>query len=471
MRMGWGGKWKHVFSMVVINFGFGLVNLLLKKALDQGLNHLVIVTYRQAISATFLFPIAYFWERKSRSELTPQILSVTKKPVFLVQDYALAVFISYWTRIYIGYVFMCIPQYGARNYIYIITAIWVNLEKVNMKSKSGTAKVLGSLLCVCGALLLTIYRGMPLAHSHSSATVVQENHHHMMISAKKTERWIVGSMFLGGGSLLWSSWFLIQARIGKKYPFQYTSTAILSFFSAVQSAILSLAIHRNISMWVLKGTLEIISVIYAGMVASGLCYVGMSWCINHKGPVFTAAFTPFTQIFVAIFDFSVLHEQIYLGSVLGSILVVIGMYILLWGKSKEAKECSVKQNQAAEEGEDCQPPVICNRGPAFISELLSVIPNAHYYKKGTYDLQKIVEYANKKDFTSIIVVHTNRREPDPTFSSLTILDALLIIGLPYGPTAHYKLSRLVSRMDIKNHGDPTSHEPELVLTNFVACLD
>nr|XP_048334473.1 ribosome production factor 1 [Ziziphus jujuba var. spinosa] len=110
------------------------------------------------------------------------------------------------------------------------------------------------------------------------------------------------------------------------------------------------------------------------------------------------------------------------------------------------------------------------RGPAFISELLSVIPNAHYYKKGTYDLQKIVEYANKKDFTSIIVVHTNRREPDPTFSSLTILDALLIIGLPYGPTAHYKLSRLVSRMDIKNHGDPTSHEPELVLTNFVACL-
>ncbi|XAR55548.1 hypothetical protein NMG60_11035649 [Bertholletia excelsa] len=100
------------------------------------------------------------------------------------------------------------------------------------------------------------------------------------------------------------------------------------------------------------------------------------------------------------------------------------------------------------------------RGPAFISELLSVIPNAHYYKRGTYDLKKIVEYARNKDFTSIIVVHTNRREPD----------ALLIIGLPDGPTAHFKLTNLVLRKDIKNHGNPTSHKPELVLTNFTTRL-
>ncbi|KAK4267103.1 hypothetical protein QN277_023935 [Acacia crassicarpa] len=100
------------------------------------------------------------------------------------------------------------------------------------------------------------------------------------------------------------------------------------------------------------------------------------------------------------------------------------------------------------------------RGPAFISNLLSVIPNSHYYKRGTYDLKKIVEYAKNKDFTSIIVVHTNRREPD----------ALLIIGLPDGPTAHFKLSKLRLRKDIKGHGNPTSHKPELVLNNFTTRL-
>nr|CAB3469422.1 unnamed protein product [Digitaria exilis] len=79
------------------------------------------------------------------------------------------------------------------------------------------------------------------------------------------------------------------------------------------------------------------------------------------------------------------------------------------------------------------------RGPAFIEELMQVIPNSHYVKRGTYELKKIVEYAKNRDFTSLIVVHTNRREPD----------ALLIIGLPDGPTAHFKLSKLVLRKDIK----------------------
>ncbi|PKA62163.1 hypothetical protein AXF42_Ash015047 [Apostasia shenzhenica] len=100
------------------------------------------------------------------------------------------------------------------------------------------------------------------------------------------------------------------------------------------------------------------------------------------------------------------------------------------------------------------------RGPAFIQELLSVIPNAHYYKRGTYELKKIIEYAKNKDFTSIVVVHTNQREPD----------ALLVINLPDGPTAHFKLSNLVLRKDIKNHGNPTSHKPELVLNNFTTRL-
>ncbi|KAF5752420.1 oxidation resistance protein 1 [Tripterygium wilfordii] len=100
------------------------------------------------------------------------------------------------------------------------------------------------------------------------------------------------------------------------------------------------------------------------------------------------------------------------------------------------------------------------RVPAFISELLAVVPNAHYYKRGTYDLKKIVGYANNKDFSAVIVVHTNRTEPD----------ALLVIGLPNGPTVHFKLSNLVLRKDIKNHGNPTGHKPELVMNNFTTRL-
>lgn len=92
----------------------------------------------------------------------------------------------------------------------------------------------------------------------------------------------------------------------------------------------------------------------------------------------------------------------------------------------------------------------------FIAELLKVLPNAHYYKRGSYEIKQIVKYAKNRDFTAIIIIHDNRKEPN----------GMLIISLPDGPTAHFKLSNLVLSKKIKGHGKPTSHLPELILNNF-----
>ncbi|KAJ7968743.1 WAT1-related protein [Quillaja saponaria] len=56
-------EWKPFVAMVAIDFAFAIVNILLKKVLDEGLNHLVLITYRLSISTIFLAPIGYFWER------------------------------------------------------------------------------------------------------------------------------------------------------------------------------------------------------------------------------------------------------------------------------------------------------------------------------------------------------------------------------------------------------------------------
>ncbi|KAJ7007986.1 hypothetical protein NC653_006882 [Populus alba x Populus x berolinensis] len=224
-----------------------------------------------------------------------------------------------------------------------ILALIFGIEKARMTSKAGRTKVLGALICMGGAVLLIFYKGIPLTNSHSIAATTDIR--------KKRQRWVVGSILSLAGCFMWSLWFLIQAKISKSYPFQYSSTALMSFLGAVQSAILSLSIERNLSMWILRTKLEILSVLYAGIIGSGLCYAGLSWCVKRRGPVFTSAFTPFTQIFAAMFDFSILHEQIYLGSVLGSVLVILGLYILLWGKSIEAGDCGEKQAHLAGEEE------------------------------------------------------------------------------------------------------------------------
>ncbi|XP_022140124.1 WAT1-related protein At3g30340-like isoform X1 [Momordica charantia] len=336
---------KPVVVMLSINLALAGVNILLKEILSEGISQLVIVMYRQTISALFLSPIAYFWERKTRPQLTAYIL-------FLL-------FISSLVGLTLTlYLFLIGLQYTSATFSCaflnlvpvntFILAVLFGMEKVDMKSKGGRAKVLGTLVCISGNLILILYKGMPLT-SPGSATG-KTNGVHPTVQPERPERWLIGSLVLTAGCFMWSSWFLMQSRVGKVYPCQYSSTCIMSFFSAIQSVVLHLIIDTKNSVFVVKGKSAILSLIYAGSVGSGLCYVGMSWCVKKKGPVFTAAFTPFMELFAAIFDFFILHEQIHLGSVVGSVLIISGMYILLWGKDREAKECAVKQTVSVEEG-------------------------------------------------------------------------------------------------------------------------
>jgi large subunit ribosomal protein L9e len=50
-----------------------------------------------------------------------------------------------------------------------------------------------------------------------------------------------------------------------------------------------------------------------GVGVSGIGYVLMTWCIEKRGPVFTASFMPLIQIIAAVLDLFILHEQLYLG--------------------------------------------------------------------------------------------------------------------------------------------------------------
>ncbi|KVH95242.1 Drug/metabolite transporter [Cynara cardunculus var. scolymus] len=280
------GKWYPVLVMIAVHFAFATINVLLKKVIDDGLNHLVFITYRLTVATIFLAPVAFFFE-------------------------------------------------------------------------SGRAKVIGTLVCVGGATLLTLYKGVPLFnhHSHLQDTInVQDISRLSSVLTSRKARWTSGSLALIAGSILWSSWFLVQSNIGKRYPLQYSSTAIMMFFGAIQSFVLSMSLERDISSWILKGKLEIFSVFYAGIIGSGFCFVAMSWCVKKRGPVFCAAFSPLVQMIAALFDIPFLHEPLHLGSLVGSAIVVIGLYILLWGKNKELQTSGVAKGDPDNEKAKVQDP-------------------------------------------------------------------------------------------------------------------
>lgn len=93
----------------------------------------------------------------------------------------------------------------------------------------------------------------------------------------------------------------------------------------------------------------------------------------------------------------------------------------------------------------------------FCADLLEVIPDAQFYRRGAHRLAKIVGYASSRGFTHLLVLHEGAAKS---------VDQLLIIHLPGGPTARFRVTNPKPCASIRGHGRPTAHAPELVLHGF-----
>ncbi|XP_020577883.1 WAT1-related protein At3g30340-like isoform X3 [Phalaenopsis equestris] len=261
---------KPILVMLATNILTGAMIVLNKKVLEDGLDVLVLMTYRLLVAALFMAPIACFAERQ---------------------------------------------------------------ETMDFKSCSGLAKGAGTVVTIGGGLILTLYRGMVLIAPSKVAVLSHQTP--PLAAMHESKRWTMGTVALLLGVSSWALWFPLQSRIGRRYRALYTGTAIVFLFSFLQTALISLLIQKSFSQWIVKSKFQILSILYGGIVGSGMCILGSSWCAHKKGPVFAIAFFPLTQVVVAAIDVSLLHEQLHLGSLLGSIVIISGLYILLWGKSKE----------------------------------------------------------------------------------------------------------------------------------------
>ncbi|CAH2057474.1 unnamed protein product, partial [Thlaspi arvense] len=108
-------------------------------------------------------------------------------------------------------------------------------------------------------------------------------------------------------------------------------------FSCIQSAVWAVAMERKASSWKLGWDVNLLSVAYCGIIVSAVAYCLRVWVIEAKGPVFAATFTPFSLIMTAICSAILWKEALHWGSACGALLLVGGLYSVLWGKHREAK--------------------------------------------------------------------------------------------------------------------------------------
>ncbi|KAL1021617.1 hypothetical protein UPYG_G00015590 [Umbra pygmaea] len=97
----------------------------------------------------------------------------------------------------------------------------------------------------------------------------------------------------------------------------------------------------------------------------------------------------------------------------------------------------------------------------FCRQLATVIPDAHVYYRRGLALKKIIPQCVARGFTYLMVINENRK----------IANGMVLCHLPDGPTAHFKVSSVRLRKEMKRKGEePTEHTPEVILNNFTTRL-
>ncbi|KAL4182702.1 hypothetical protein AMTRI_Chr11g94470 [Amborella trichopoda] len=323
---------KPYVAMLFVQCIYAGMTLFSKVALDVGMNQYVFVAYRQATATIFLAPFAYFLERKK----VPQLSFAVLLKIFFVSFFGITSSLNIYC---IGLKYTSATLASATtNSVPVMTfllALLFRVESVHIRSLRGLAKVIGVMVCMGGALIIALYKGPPLNQHHLTLGETHTVASHIDVASGRD--WIKGTFLLLAANATWSLWLVLQGPLVMSCGSNLLLTTLQCLFSSLQSALVALALERSPNSWKLGWDLKLISVAYCGIVVTGISFWLQVWCIEKKGPVFMAMFTPLALLITAIFSTIVWSQLIYLGSVLGGALLIIGLYFVLWGKSKEEK--------------------------------------------------------------------------------------------------------------------------------------
>ncbi|KAK2393149.1 WAT1-related protein [Trifolium repens] len=224
--------------------------------------------------------------------------------------------------------------------ITFILAVSLGMEKLNLRTKAGKAKIMGTLTGISGAMVLTFVKGIEIKIGSSHLNLLHHKNGvglnpHATISKGST---VLGSLCALASAISYASWLIINAKMSEKYPTHYSSTALTSFWASLVSIVFALCFERDFSQWKLGWNIRLLTVAYAGIVVSGAMIVVISWVVHMRGPLFASVFSPLMLVMVALASITMLNEKLYLGTIIGAVLIVCGLYTVVWGKSKEKKK-------------------------------------------------------------------------------------------------------------------------------------
>ncbi|KAM1234521.1 WAT1-related protein At4g08300-like [Malus sylvestris] len=344
-RMGFARFKPHIL-MVLAQIGYTFLYLITAASFDHGMNPHVFVTYRHIVGGFVMFPFAYFLERKVRPKLTLavflEIFLLSLLGVSLTLNLYFAS-LKYTSPTFVTSVANTIPS------ITFIIAVILRMEAVDVRNPRGIAKIFGTLISLAGAMTMTLYKGPAVRSSPGAPKHITSNSVH--------ENWTKGSILLIGSCISWSAWFIMQAITLKKYPAQLSLTTWINCIGAAQSAVFTVTIQHKRVAWSIRYNNDFWSIIYAGVVCSGIMVFIQLWCTKQKGPVFVTMFSPLATVLVAVMAYFILGERLHVGRILGAVIITIGLYMVLWGKDRDQNVIRSQEQTILTSNEQMKPKI------------------------------------------------------------------------------------------------------------------
>ncbi|KAL4182708.1 hypothetical protein AMTRI_Chr11g151590 [Amborella trichopoda] len=154
------------------------LTLFSKLAIKGGMNPFVFVVFRQAIASAVLGPFAYFFER----------ITVSMDLYYIAFKYTTATFAAATSN--------AIPA------LTFLMAILLRMERLNMGYVHGQVKVVGAVICITWAFILSLYKGPPL----KSLNLHHSSLHSTTSSTASEDDWVKGSILMLTCNATWALW-------------------------------------------------------------------------------------------------------------------------------------------------------------------------------------------------------------------------------------------------------------------------
>ncbi|XP_030465643.1 WAT1-related protein At3g28050-like [Syzygium oleosum] len=310
-----------VFTVGSITVG---MNTMFKAANSRGMSYHVFLVYSYAIAALLLLP-APFFSLKSRT-LPPLSLAIAAKLGLLGLVGGLSQILGY------AGISMSSPTLGSAisnltPALTFICAFLFRMEKVSINRRSSQAKIIGTVLSIFGASVITLYKGPPMFTPKPSLPLYPLVH-------ASNSNWVVGGILLTGEYILVTLWIILLTQIMKDYPAELT---ILFFYNVIVSfmnTIFCIVMEHDMSAWRVQG-IGLASVTCSGLFERCLNNIIGMWAIRLKGPFYVTMFQLLSIPVAVAMGVLFLGDTLHVGSLIGATILSIGFYIVMWGKAKE----------------------------------------------------------------------------------------------------------------------------------------